>query len=177
MLRALSMLLILAGCAGNPARFSRHPETALRQADDLTCFRMTWGKREELLSLADPENFPGVRYRKGSSRPIERETDCSRFVHEIYRRAGLPYGFRSTRDLKQAPEFREIPVFAARPGDLMLFRGHVGIVDLDGLVISATKVRTRRQSSSITRMHPDSFGRRRAVLRYTCPRELQAGTP
>ncbi len=171
-----ALFLFLVGCAGQPIQYSRRPAEAMKQAEELTCFRMTWDKRQEVLSLADPANFPGVRYRKGprDRAAIEKETDCSSFVHEIYKRAGLPYNFRATRDLKSAPEFQVVPEFAARPGDLMVFRGHVGIVDLDGQIISATRVRSKRQPSSITRMPANALGRRRAVLRYTCPNETQA---
>jgi hypothetical protein len=128
-------------------------------------------ERELLLSQADPWMFPGTRYRRGSAKSIEKETDCSRFVHEVYRRSGLTYSYRSTRDLREAPEFEVIPENEATAGDLLLFRGHVGILDEEGLVISATRVRSKRQPSSITRMGREnfqSFRGRRYALRYRC---------
>lgn len=126
--------------------------------------------RQELLSIADPANFPRTRYRLGSWRAIEKETDCSRFVHEIYKRAGFPFGFRSSRELKYAPEFQTIDAEEALPGDLMVFRGHVGIVDQEGRIISATRNR-RRQPSAITVMPPTNFKSPRGgvyALRYRC---------
>jgi len=131
--------------------------------------------RQELLNLADPSNFPRTRYRLGSWREIERETDCSRFVHEIYKRAGFPFHFRSTRELKYASEFKAVNADEAMPGDLMVFRGHVGIVDQDGRIISATRNRGR-QRSSITKMEPYNFKAPRGgifALRYRCPPGFQ----
>lgn len=138
------------------------------------CRAITAADREKVLAIAHPENFPKTRYRTGSRRAIETETDCSHFVHEIYRRAGLPFSFRPTRELADAPEFELLPESKARPGDLMLFRGHVGILDRDGKVISATKNRGRR--GSITRLHKDAFRHSRSaktVLRYRCGKVRQ----
>lgn len=137
---------------------------------DGTCRPLSKDDRLRLLDLADPENFPRTRYRHGPRKPVEKETDCSHFVHEIYRRAGFSFGFRSSRELKNAPEFELAPESEARPGDLMLFRGHVGIVDTDGKIISATKTRGRGKSS-ITRLDRDAFRPIRSalpVLRYRC---------
>lgn len=127
--------------------------------------------RQDLLSLADPSNFPRTRYRLGSWRAIEKETDCSRFVHEIYKRAGFPFHFRSSRELKYAAEFETVDADDALPGDLMVFRGHVGIVDQDRRIISATRNRGRNRSS-ITKMDPSNFKSPRGgiyALRYRCP--------
>jgi cell wall-associated NlpC family hydrolase len=131
---------------------------------------MSKSDRLRLLELADPANFPRTRYREGPRYGIEKETDCSHFVHEIYRRAGLRFGFQTTKNLKRAPEFELLPESAAKPGDLMLFRGHVGIVDEDGKIISATRNR-RHRKSSITRMSRSAFRPYRGarpVLRYRC---------
>ena len=57
----------------------------------------------------------------------ETELDCSHFVHELYERAGLPYTYAPSRDLYDGvSEFRR--VFSPEPGDLIVWRGHVGIV-------------------------------------------------
>lgn len=127
--------------------------------------------RLELLKIADPENFPSTKYRRAPRRSVEKETDCSHFVHEIYRRAGLRYGFRATDELKYAPEFELLPEEEAMPGDLMLFRGHVGLVDHDGRIISATYTHNRKRKSSITRLRRTAFKALRgriSVLRYRC---------
>jgi cell wall-associated NlpC family hydrolase len=126
--------------------------------------------RLQILQVANPSNFPSTKYRRGSGRALEQETDCSHFVHEIYRRAGFSYAFRSTDDLQEAPEFELLPEEEAMPGDLMLFRGHVGLVDNDGRIISSTYRRGRRPSS-ITRFQRTVFKPLRShmtVMRYRC---------
>jgi hypothetical protein len=87
----------------------------------------------------------------------------------VYKRAGFSFRFRTSRALKDAPEFELIPESRALPGDLMLFRGHVGIIDENGYIISAT--RSRGRHSSITRLRKDLFRPSRLsrpVLRYRC---------
>lgn len=182
----LFLALILASCAGLPTSpegkrglfelGASAPSPSRSVNSNPSCQPLTRAQREELLSLANPDHFLGVRYRKGG-RDLATATDCSHFVHQIYARAGLPYGFRPTRELRNAPEFELLPESEALPGDLMLFRGHVGIVDQDGWIISATRIRSRSQPSTITRQPREvfpGFRGRRYVLRYRCQPEDSA---
>jgi NlpC/P60 family protein len=53
--------------------------------------------------------------------------DCSHLIHAIYERAGFPYSYANSSDLYDgAEDFRQV----TRPqtGDLIVWRGHVGIV-------------------------------------------------
>jgi cell wall-associated NlpC family hydrolase len=53
--------------------------------------------------------------------------DCSHLVHGIYERAGFAYSYASSSDLYKGVEgFQRIP--RPQPGDLVVWRGHVGIV-------------------------------------------------
>jgi cell wall-associated NlpC family hydrolase len=53
--------------------------------------------------------------------------DCSHLVHAIYERAGFPYAYASSDDLYVGVEaFQRVP--RPQPGDLVVWRGHVGIV-------------------------------------------------
>ena len=53
--------------------------------------------------------------------------DCSHLVHAIYEKAGYPYAYQSSRDLYAGvPEFRRVQ--NPQPGDLIVWRGHAGIV-------------------------------------------------
>jgi len=55
------------------------------------------------------------------------EYDCSHLVHAIYERAGFPYAYASSDDLYDGVEgFQRV----TRPetGDLVVWRGHMGIV-------------------------------------------------
>src|SRR5215472_730275 len=57
----------------------------------------------------------------------ESETDCSHLVHDIYEKAGFPYGYVSSRELYiGSTNFTRVHVPQA--GDLVVWRGHVGIV-------------------------------------------------
>ncbi len=173
--RLLFFCFFLVGCAGVEYPHSHpllHRAPAPHMHAGQSCRPLTSADRARLLVAADPGNFPRTRYRQGPRAPVERETDCSHFVHEIYRRAGLPYDFRSSRNLHTAPEFEVLPEEEARPGDVMVFRGHVGIVDENGQIISATRTRKRSLASSITRQDRKNFhkprGGERYVLRYRC---------
>lgn len=137
------------------------------------CEPLSGDDRLALLQIADPQNYPSTRYRRGpsSARSIEQETDCSHFVHEIYQRAGLSYNFRPTDAMAEATEFEKVPDEEARPGDILLLRGHMGILDEEGKLISATRTRHRKTKTSITRYDLKNFRRlrgRRYVLRYRC---------
>ncbi len=53
--------------------------------------------------------------------------DCSHLVHDIYEHAGLPYDYATSRDLYDGVDaFRR--VYHPQPGDVIVWRGHVGIV-------------------------------------------------
>jgi NlpC/P60 family len=57
----------------------------------------------------------------------ESETDCSHLVHDIYEQAGFPYEYVSSRELYiGSSNFTRVHVPQA--GDLVVWRGHVGIV-------------------------------------------------
>jgi cell wall-associated NlpC family hydrolase len=53
--------------------------------------------------------------------------DCSHFVHTLYERIGLHYDYATSRALYRGlQEFRRVT--EPQPGDLIVWRGHVGIV-------------------------------------------------
>jgi len=57
----------------------------------------------------------------------ESETDCSHFVHDVYERAGFPYDYVSSREL-YVGSTNFTRVRSPQAGDLVVWRGHVGIV-------------------------------------------------
>lgn len=62
-----------------------------------------------------------------SRRPTDSNADCSNLVHTIYERAGFTYSYANSFELYQGiKEFRR--VLHPQPGDLVVWRGHVGIV-------------------------------------------------
>lgn len=53
--------------------------------------------------------------------------DCSHLVHDIYERAGFPYDYATSRDLYDGVDgFRR--VYHPMTGDIVVWRGHVGIL-------------------------------------------------
>lgn len=60
-------------------------------------------------------------------RLADRQPDCSHFAHDVYTRAGYPYPYATSIDLYVGiPRF--VRVTKPHPGDLVVWRGHVGIV-------------------------------------------------
>jgi hypothetical protein len=57
----------------------------------------------------------------------ESETDCSHFVHDVYEQAGFPYDYVSSREL-YIGNTNFIRVHKPQAGDLVVWRGHVGVV-------------------------------------------------
>ena len=57
----------------------------------------------------------------------QHQPDCSHLVHDIYSRSGLAYKFASSSDIFAGiPEFSRVAI--PQRGDLIAWRGHVGIV-------------------------------------------------
>jgi hypothetical protein len=57
----------------------------------------------------------------------ETELDCSHFVQYLYEQAGLYYGYAPSRTLYDGMEgFKRVA--HPKPGDLIVWRGHVGVV-------------------------------------------------
>jgi NlpC/P60 family len=62
-----------------------------------------------------------------SRKPTDSNADCSNLVHAIYERAGFTYSYSNSSELYRGiKEFRR--VLHPQPGDLVVWRGHVGIV-------------------------------------------------
>jgi len=58
---------------------------------------------------------------------LHSESDCSHLVHSIYERAGFAYPYSPSADLYAGVEaFQRVKV--PQPGDLIVWRGHAGIV-------------------------------------------------
>jgi cell wall-associated NlpC family hydrolase len=57
----------------------------------------------------------------------DSEHDCSHLVHAIYQQAGFPYAYAPSSDLYAGVEgFKRVK--QPEPGDLIVWRGHAGIV-------------------------------------------------
>ncbi len=82
-------------------------------------------KTERALSSEDRRAVIAVALR--SKTPRYGERDCSHLVHAIFQRAGFPYAYATSDDLYDGAEgFQRVS--RPKPGDLVAWRGHVGIV-------------------------------------------------
>lgn len=68
-----------------------------------------------------------VDYALQAGSRLTRQPDCSHLVHLIYSHAGLNYSYQPSRALYAGVEDFE-RVTRPQPGDLIVWRGHVGIV-------------------------------------------------
>ncbi len=62
-----------------------------------------------------------------ATRTRHTRLDCSHFVNSVYRRAHLPYRYASSEELYEGVESFQ-RVHEPMPGDLIVWKGHVGIV-------------------------------------------------
>ena len=58
---------------------------------------------------------------------LSNERDCSHLVHAVYERAGFPYPYSNSRELYAGIEHFQA-VTQPQTGDLIVWRGHVGII-------------------------------------------------
>jgi len=147
-----------------------------------SCRELSDKDRQQILQFADPKNFPKTRYKQtpGVRHPIEAQTDCSNFVNVIYQRAGFDYEYASTSALSCLSVFKKIAVQDLKPGDLLLYPSHVGILTAEGDVISAT-VGGEKMVSKLNPGHPEFRPAIRKlmqrqistdptqILRWSCP--------
>lgn len=83
--------------------------------------------RKKVQALTSAERRAVIASALRSKTPRTAERDCSHLVHAVYRRAGFPYAYATSDDLYDGVEgFQRV----SRPkaGDLVVWRGHVGIV-------------------------------------------------
>lgn len=88
--------------------------------------------------------------------------DCSHLVHKLYEQAGYAYPYASSLDLYRGtgPFLR---VRYAHPGDLIVWRGHVGIVvnprehSFFSTTSSGTRIQSYRSAYWRTRGYPHFF--------------------
>jgi hypothetical protein len=99
--------------------------------------------------------------------------DCSHLVHTLYQQAGYPYSYASSLDLYRGtgPFLR---VRYPHPGDLVVWRGHAGIVvnprehSFFSTTSSGARVQSYRSAYWRARGYPHFF-------RYLTKTPLQAG--
>ncbi len=104
---------LLIGCAVY-AQLSPEKSAGVRSENDAR--PLTW--REGAAIIENARQNPSH---------IDPEEDCSHLVHDIYDLAGLHYAYAPSTDLYRGVESFE-RVRTPQPGDLIVWRGHVGLV-------------------------------------------------
>jgi cell wall-associated NlpC family hydrolase len=78
------------------------------------------------VQITDPTTIQTALLQLGS-KPHGPKLDCTHWVHDIYERAGLHYPYANSRTLYGGIlEFRR--VLFPQSGDLVVWRGHAGII-------------------------------------------------
>ena len=97
----------------------------------------------------------------------ETELDCSHFVQYLYEQAGLYYGYAPSKTLYEGMDgFKRVA--HPRPGDLIVWRGHVGIVVDPDETTFLSALRTGVKVSSYQSHYWQRRGKPR-FLRYVGP--------
>jgi len=92
---------------------------------------------------------------------VSDKPDCSHLVHEIYRFAGYTYRYASSSDLYWGTgEF--LRVWKPQPGDLVAWRGHVGLVVNPANHSFYSSLRTGLHTEDYT----STYWRRRGIPRF-----------
>jgi hypothetical protein len=94
-------------------------------------------------------------------RQTRSKPDCSHLVQEVYATAGLEYPFASSRELYQGVESFQ-RVGKPQPGDLIVWRGHVGLVVEPEKRTFYSSVRAGMKTGS----YDSSYWRRRGRPRF-----------
>ena len=144
-LRIAVIFFILLGLAGNGMARAKHRTATAQTVPETT--------RELLLGAA--------------MRMEQTELDCSHLVHYLYNRVGLIYDYVPSNSLYEGAAFFR-RTFQPQPGDLIVWRGHVGVVvdPEEHTFISA--LRTGVKIASYDSRYWKAKGRPR-FLRYTGP--------
>lgn len=100
-----------------------------------------------------------------STQVQQTSLDCSHFVHRIFDEAGLLYRYEPSTILYRGAE-NFIRVRHAKPGDLIVWRGHVGIVVDPAATTFVSKLREGVRISSYHSRYWERRGTPR-FFRYT----------
>ncbi len=83
------------------------------------------GPRARLLNVHQGAKL--VNIAREQKEQVKGKPDCSHLVHQIYGLSGFPYSYASSFDLYEGiDDFRRVST--PHPGDLVVWRGHVGII-------------------------------------------------
>lgn len=114
-MKSFIFLALLTGCVLQAQDSAQVSSSSLRDGES-TARPLTWREGSAIIQTA-----------RRNSGQIDPEEDCSHLVHDIYEMAGLHYSYVPSNDLYRGVDAFE-RVHAPQPGDLIVWRGHVGVV-------------------------------------------------
>ena len=120
----LKIALPLVACMAAPLLHAQRSDDA-DTADERPTRAIQTGSRTRLLSLNEGLAVLGAAMDMAHYPALQQ--DCSHFVHDIYDRAGFPYSYENSVGLfNGTDDFRRVA--RPQPGDLIVWRGHMGII-------------------------------------------------
>lgn len=122
--------------------------------------------RDEGLAIVDAisDHHPSLRGKRA-------KPDCSHLVNDIYDLAGFPFPYAKSGDLYRG-HASFLRVNAPQPGDLIVWRGHVGLVLDPRRHLFYSSLRSGLETEDYT----SAYWRRRGVPRFYRYREATAQT-
>jgi len=103
------------------------PSPAQSQESSATVRRAQMSRENAAHTLSRNDGMDVVTVALDERVRMGRNRDCSHLVHAIYEQAGFSYPYASSSDLyRGTDDFRRVK--KPQPGDLVVWRGHVGIV-------------------------------------------------
>jgi len=116
--------ILLCGLALGVSRAQEGPRQTRTSGDERQGATGNYGRKTDH-TLSPDERLSVIAAALDSKARPER--DCSHLVHAIYERAGFAYAYASSSDLYLGVKgFQRVT--RPQPGDLVVWRGHVGIV-------------------------------------------------
>lgn len=127
-LRKRAILALLGGLALGVSQAQQAPAGGSTPVLLRTAMDGAGGRgRKKVQTLSSAERRAVIASALHSKTPRTAERDCSHLVHAVYRRAGFPYAYATSDDLYDGVEgFQRVS--RPKPGDLVVWQGHVGIV-------------------------------------------------
>ncbi len=117
---ALMMLLTVL------APYTHAQKPATNNSRSIATLQVKASEKRRVSSLTDDDRLSVITAAL-DVKAESAESDCSHFVHAIYEEAGFPYSYASSSDLYAGVAgFQRVKKPAT--GDLVVWRGHVGIV-------------------------------------------------
>jgi hypothetical protein len=93
----------------------------------LAAFSLAQGVGSRVRLMNVHQGMKLVNIAREQKAQVKDKPDCSHLVHQIYELSGFPYPYASSFDLYDGiNKFRQVST--PRSGDLVVWRGHVGIV-------------------------------------------------